>query len=71
MTVGTTYTEPFEYLLDVMSDYVELVERNSPVSMRFVALVYVRGELKFPIGTPSRLHRISIHIPASAFWTGR
>jgi len=33
MTVGTTYTEPFEYLLDVMSDYVELVERNSPVQL--------------------------------------
>jgi len=33
MTVGTTYTEPFEYLLDVMSDYVELVDRNSPVQL--------------------------------------
>jgi len=33
MTVSTTYTEPFEVMMEVMGDFIELIERNQPVQL--------------------------------------
>eukprot|EP00242_Pyramimonas_sp_CCMP2087_P008910 CAMPEP_0198198764 /NCGR_PEP_ID=MMETSP1445-20131203/2161_1 /TAXON_ID=36898 /ORGANISM="Pyramimonas sp., Strain CCMP2087" /LENGTH=1504 /DNA_ID=CAMNT_0043868401 /DNA_START=138 /DNA_END=4652 /DNA_ORIENTATION=+ len=33
MTVSTTYTEPFEVMMEVMGDFVELIEKNQPVQL--------------------------------------